>query len=78
MWCLVLTSPCCCGPCETRITTGAKVAEKYFSQWKIVFLIFLQIIFISNIILWCCFLVLSILPLMSVSLEEESFVIYKQ
>lgn len=25
MWCLSLTSPCCCGPCETRITTGAKV-----------------------------------------------------
>ena len=27
MWCLVLTSPCCCGPCETRITTGAKVVD---------------------------------------------------
>jgi len=25
MWCLALTSPCCCGPCQTRITTGAKI-----------------------------------------------------
>ena len=48
MWCLVLTSPCCCGPCETRITTGAKI------------------IFVSNIVVWSCLLVFSILPLMSV------------
>jgi len=48
MWCLVLTSPCCCGPCETRITTGAKI------------------VFVSNIVLWSCLLVFSILPLMSV------------
>ena len=34
MWCLVLTSPCCCGPCETRITTGAKVEEKYLYQMR--------------------------------------------
>ena len=32
MWCLVLTSPCCCGPCETRITTGAKVVFKFLSE----------------------------------------------
>jgi hypothetical protein len=25
MWCLLLTGTCCCGPCEARITTGAKV-----------------------------------------------------
>ena len=32
MWCLVLTSPCCCGPCETRITTGAKVVIPDFDR----------------------------------------------
>ena len=32
MWCLVLTSPCCCGPCETRITTGAKVVIPDFER----------------------------------------------
>ena len=32
MWCLVLTSPCCCGPCETRITTGAKVVMRDFDR----------------------------------------------
>jgi hypothetical protein len=25
MWCLLLTGTCCCGPCEARVTTGAKV-----------------------------------------------------
>ena len=35
MWCLVLTSPCCCGPCETRITTGAKVVIQDFDRVNI-------------------------------------------
>ena len=25
MWCLVLTGPCCCGPCQARISTGARI-----------------------------------------------------
>ena len=25
LWFLSVTQPCCCGPCETRITTGARI-----------------------------------------------------
>ena len=25
LWFLSVTQPCCCGPCESRITTGAKI-----------------------------------------------------
>ena len=25
LWFLSVTQPCCCGPCESRITTGARI-----------------------------------------------------
>ena len=60
MWCLSLTSPCCCGPCETRITTGAKVTPLSRPLCP------LQVVFLTNMAVWILLLILSIIPLMSV------------
>ena len=39
MWCLALTGPCCCGPCQALITTGAKIV--FYTNIIFMILVFL-------------------------------------
>ena len=47
MWCFALTGPCCCGPCQIKITTGAKIV--FFANILLMFLlIILSIIMLDS------------------------------